>query len=253
MKIVLKKIINSFLIPRFLFKIYFSNSYLENLLKSKNINSDENIIGKLKRKLFFFLPYIGDVNSWKEGNVGKYRDFNHFKKFRPKVDILLIKEIFNKIEKKNSKILDLGCNCGRHLRFLKKLGFTNLYGVDIMESAVKWFYDLEISKRENIKISHNFFQSYLNKTSPRKYELVFTVGSTIEEVHPSFDIIKNICRVSNKYLFLLIHENSHAYPRFYRYEIKKNNFEIYKIVENLGYNLKKNTNISLICAKRIND
>ena len=252
MTLIFKKIINSFFIPRFLFKLFYSYSDLKFLLKSETIDTNKSLVSKLKKKIFFFLPTLGDVNTWKVGDAGKYRDFNHFKKFRPKIDILLMKEIYHRIENKNSAILDLGCNCGRHLRFLKRLGFNNLYGVDIMKSAVDWFYNLNLKKRENITINHDFFQSFLTTTKSRKFELVYTVGSTIEEVHPSFDIISHSCRVSNKFLFLLIHESSHAYPRFYRYEIEKNNFEIFKIIENLGVNLKKNTNISLICAKRKN-
>ena len=250
MKLIIRKIINSFLIPRFLFSFFYSNTYLEKLLTKTESEKKISLLDKLKKKIFFFLPDLDNVNTWKEGDIGKYRDFNHFKKFRPKIDILLIKEIYNHIENKNLPILDLGCNCGRHLRFLKKLGFTNLFGVDIMKSAVDWFNNLELKKKQNIKIYNDFFQSYLTNSPEKKYELVFTVGSTIEEVHPSFDIIKECCRVSNKYFFLLIHENTHAYPRFYRYEIKKNRFKIFKTIENLGSNLKKGANISLICARR---
>jgi SAM-dependent methyltransferase len=252
-KITIQKIINTFLVPKFLFDLFYSTSYLKKLLKTTETNKQYNLLNKIKKRIFFFLPNLGDVDTWKEGNAGKYRDFNHFKKFRPRVDILLIKEIHNTLKDKNSSILDLGCNCGRHLRFLMRLGFTNLHGVDIMKSAVDWFYKLDLKKRENIKISNDFFQSFLKNSPARKYDLVFTVGSTIEEIHPSFDIIKESCRVSKKYVFLLIHENSHAYPRFYRYEIRKNRFKILKIINNLGSSLKKNTNISLICAKRIYD
>jgi SAM-dependent methyltransferase len=253
MKLIVQKILNTFLIPRFLFKFFYSNSYLEKFLKTNNSKGNQNLLSKLKKKLFFFLPNLDDVNTWKEGDVGKYRDFNHFKKFRPKVDILLIKEIYNTVKNKNAHILDIGCNCGRHLRFLRRLGYTNLFGVDIMTSAVEWFYNLDFKQRENIEISNDFFQSFLTNSPSKKYDLVFTVGSTIEEVHPGFDIIKECCRVSNKYVFLLIHENSHAYPRFYRYELKKNKFEIFKTIDNLGLHLKKNTNISLICARRYYD
>lgn len=253
MKLFLRKVTNSFLIPKFLFNLFYSSSDLKDLLESKVTSQNNNLLSKLKKKILFFLPTLGEVNTWKDGDEGKYRDFNHFKKFRPKIDILLIKEIFYNVKNKNSSILDIGCNCGRHLRFLKRLGFNNLHGVDIMKSAVNWFYNLDLNKTENIIINHDFFQSFLTKTNSRTFDLVFTVGSTIEEIHPSFDIIHHSCRVSNKFLFLLIHENSHAYPRFYRYEIKKNNFEIVKIIENLGVNLKKNTNITLICAKRKND
>ena len=46
------------------------------------------------------------------------------------------------------------------------------------------------------------------------------VGSTIEEVCPSFDIISHSCRVSNKFLFLLS-KKVHRLIQDYRYEIEK--------------------------------
>ena len=38
---------------------------------------------------------------------------------------------------KNLKILELGCNVGINLEILKKMGFNNLYGLEINNKAIE--------------------------------------------------------------------------------------------------------------------
>lgn len=47
-----------------------------------------------------------------------------------------IKEILKKL-KKDAKILDFGCGNGEILKKLKRLGFYNLYGIDISRENIK--------------------------------------------------------------------------------------------------------------------
>ena len=47
--------------------------------------------------------------------------------------------ISKKIKNKKLKILDVGCNQGRHIKYLYNRKFNNLYGVDIMKKAITVF------------------------------------------------------------------------------------------------------------------
>ena len=60
----------------------------------------------------------------------------------------------------------------------------------------------------------------------KTFDIVYTMGATIELVKPTFPLAKELSRVTTKYLILLIDENGHSYPRFWRLEFKNNGFSL---------------------------
>jgi len=58
------------------------------------------------------------------------------------------------------------------------------------------------------------------------YDILFSRGASVELIPPTFDLIKEISRVTKNFVILFISENGHAYPRFWRYEFKKNNMKL---------------------------
>lgn len=111
---------------------------------------------------------------------------------------ITVEEIFQKFFKdvdKGSRILELGCNVGLNLGMLQKLGFTNLYGVELNKKA------LEIAKERNPKVV--FANSSIEDYEPNeKYDLVYTAGVLIH-IHPSAleSIIRKIVNLTNRYVF----------------------------------------------------
>jgi len=216
--IYLKKIKNTFLTPRWN-TIYnnFDNSFLKN-------NRNKYFFWFLNK--FWFLPYDTRSRYWHTADENTKHSYKNYQSLDSKAKILL-DEVRNYSFDKNIKILDLGCNIGRHLNALKKSGFNNLYGVDIGKKPVhqskKYFLDL---KDVNIRCSS--FEEYLYKTKSSFFQIIYTHGATIELTKPTFPLISQISRVLDKngYFILLIHENGHSYPRFWRYEFKKNNLII---------------------------
>jgi len=78
---------------------------------------------------------------------------------------------------------------------LQKLGFTNLYGVELNKKA------LEIAKERNPKVV--FANSSIEDYEPNeKYDLVYTAGVLIH-IHPSAleSIIRKIVNLTNRYVF----------------------------------------------------
>jgi len=94
------------------------------------------------------------------------------------------------------KIIELGCNVGLNLSFLQKMGFRNLYGLELNQKAC------EIAARNNPSIS--FIHSGIEEYDPKdeKFDLVFTAGVLIH-INPNSlnSIIKKIVNLSNKYIF----------------------------------------------------
>ena len=97
-----------------------------------------------------------------------------------------------------------------------------MYGVDIgkkpIEESKKYFLDLN-----DVNIRCSSFEEYLYKTKSSFFQMIYTHGATIELTKPTFPLIFHVSRVLEKdgYFILLIRENDHDYPRFWRYEFKK--------------------------------
>ena len=72
---------------------------------------------------FWFFPYDLQPKYWYNVNEKSSHSFVGYKNLNQDAKLLL-----NQVKKyslnKNSKILDLGCNVGRHLNFLKKFGMV---------------------------------------------------------------------------------------------------------------------------------
>jgi hypothetical protein len=231
MLLFFRKVLNSYLTPRFLFNKIITDDDFNALLnsnsnKNKNKNSFSYKLNRRIRKLVFFWPTIVDADSWIEGDFGKYRDPSHFIDLRPGIDELLLKKVQEYASGNDAPVLDLGCNSGRHIEYLYNNGFRNITGVDVMKNALLYFQRRCPNVYKNSHIYHNFFQRFLQNTSAAKFEIVYSVGATIEIVHPSFDVIGEMCRVSRLFVIVLVQENKHSYPRFYVSEFKKNNFKL---------------------------
>lgn len=107
-------------------------------------------------------------------------------------------EINNKVLKdlpKDIRILEVGCNYGVQLRGLQRMGFTNLYGIELQPYAV------EQSKRAfsglNIITGSGFDMPFKDGF----FDLVCTNGVLIH-ISPDdhYGFMKEICRCSKKYI-----------------------------------------------------
>ena len=91
-----------------------------------------------------------------------------------------------------------------------------------MHRAILHFKKKNKNVFNNSNIKCDYLQKYVSNIKSNFFFATYTFGATIELVHPSYDIIKNLVRITKKYILLYINENEHYYPRFYRYEFKKN-------------------------------
>lgn len=95
------------------------------------------------------MPYNLSIRYWHNADINSRHYYNHYLLLDYKSN-LLIKIIKKYSSSKNNKILDLGCNIGRHLNSLKIAGYNNLYGVDIgkipINKSQKFFFKFKESE-----------------------------------------------------------------------------------------------------------
>lgn len=178
-------------------------------------------------------------HHWRSQNEGDIHGFNNYLVAHPRQPIL-ISELGVRVQKESS-ILDLGCNCGYYLSLLKKEGYKNLHGIDISPVAIQ--YGKEHLDLSGVDLTVGSFEEVLPKITAEetRYDLVYTLGATIELVHPSFDIVSHICTTSRRFIILIIAESGHSYPRFWEYEFNRNGFSMVKCIrpyngESIGKN-----------------
>jgi pseudaminic acid biosynthesis-associated methylase len=107
----------------------------------------------------------------------------------------IFEEFFQNMDK-SSKILELGCNIGLKLSLLHKMGFSDLSGVELNETA------FNAAKKNNPSIK--FYNSSIEKFEPSEgeYDLVFTSGVLIHINPNSINLILDkIVNLSKKYIF----------------------------------------------------
>ncbi|MDP2813933.1 MAG: methyltransferase domain-containing protein, partial [Erysipelotrichaceae bacterium] len=131
------------------------------------------------------------TKHWGAQNYGDDHSFEKYSTYQPRIPVL-INELNARITKNNS-ILDVGCNCGFYLFTLKNEGYTNLSGIDISRNAIEYGKNNFDMNGINLKVGS--FQEILPQIYSQniKYDVIYSMGATIELVHPSFDIVKYIC------------------------------------------------------------
>jgi SAM-dependent methyltransferase len=165
---------------------------------------------------------------WTSRDRGDSHGFDKYTVEHPRIPIL-IREL-NAIAHTDDLILDLGCNCGFYLSRLKIAGFSHLFGIDISKSAID--YGRKEFNLNGVDLIIGSFEEVLPElvSDGKRFDLVYTLGATIELVHPSFDIVGHMCKLSEKYVILIISEWGHAYPRFWEYEFNRNGFLLVKCI-----------------------
>jgi len=96
---------------------------------------------------------------------------------------------------RDATILELGCNRGNFIGFLKKLGFTNITGVEINQSAYK-----KCKERfPEFEFINKSIEDYFRELP---FDLVITCGVLIH-IHSDnlLNIVKKIRELSRKYIF----------------------------------------------------
>lgn len=107
---------------------------------------------------------------------------------------------------KKSKIIDIGCGTGRTLIWFKDFGYENSLGIDQSKSSIDYCKNLNLKVRE--------MNAFKTKFRNKHFDLVFSEG-LLEHFDKSDakKIIKEMCRVSKKYVLLSQPNRSSVYRK----------------------------------------
>ena len=126
---------------------------------------------------------------------------------------ILLDEL-TRVSSKDDRILDICCNVGRHLNYLANHGYIDLTGFDVMKSAIERA-PHEFPCLQSARLVHASAPEFFETCPDEAFDWAFTHSATIELMHPSFRIEREIFRTVSKGAVLLLNPTGHKYPRRY--------------------------------------
>lgn len=121
-----------------------------------------------------------------------------------------------KVVGRDASFLEIGCNAGRNLNYLYKLGHRNLAGIEINEVSInktlkEKFPDLYRTCRFYIGNA----ASEIKKIPDDSYDVTFSIA-VLEHIPPEDkDLFFDMARVTKGYIAIITGENSKLYPHNY--------------------------------------
>lgn len=166
---------------------------------------------KLLRHLLWFWPRLGAASVWADATIGGPLGPQNYLHYEPSRLVTKILEVVPR----NRSLLELGCNAGSDLDLLRQAGFYRLEGMDAGREALQVFQDRFPQTFALVNPKRDLFQHFLLQAPDKSIDYVFSNGATIELVHPSFPIVKEICRVARLGILLDLSERVNGFPRDY--------------------------------------
>ncbi len=228
-KIFIKKFFYTFLTPKYNYKLHKKVYKVKNRLIRKVLNS------------FWFFPSSHEFHYWKYSAEKVGHGYKKFIEINNLAKIFL--KILTKYCKKHDEILDICCNTGRILNQLKLKKYVNLNGFDINDLAIKKSKKI-FKNLKNVNMKSSSAELFLERAKKNSYDVTYTLGASLELLPPTYNVIKNIHRITKKYFICLIDVDGHSYPRFWDYEFKKVGFETIERI-----NLKKYSRVLFVLKK----
>jgi len=220
-----RSLVNTFLSFPFLFDLVIKDRHFSDLMEGRVQRDLPYLLLRLLQKTLWFWPRIVDAKTWVEGRSGTDRTPDNFITLDAYSSRALCEAVERYATAKDTRILDLGCNVGRHLDLMRRRGFTDLTGVDAMGAALQ---RMKVEFPETARaahLQHDLFQRFLRNQPDAAFDVLYSHGATVDLVHPSFDIVKQMCRVTSGHVILILNEIFvQPYPRLWTYEFGRNGF-----------------------------
>jgi SAM-dependent methyltransferase len=214
---------NTYLQLPWLFPLVIGDRQFDMVLHGRPRSFGDKIQRALEKMLWFW-PRVIDATPWARGATGRDQTPLNYTVVDPDAQLLL-DAIIRTCPDKNASLLDVGCNTGRHVIYLAERGYRNLTGVDAMGEAISFFSQRAPDVFRNARINHDLFQRFLSRQADRSFDLSYSHGATIELVHPSFDVVRHLTRVTRSHICLLLHQR-HGFRRHWFEQFARNGFEL---------------------------
>lgn len=247
-----RKFACSYLYPHWLWSFVITPSDYENLLNNAADVERPALAKRLLHRVVWFWPRLRDAALWAKSDSDSSKSPVPFSELEPK-SLVLLDAVMRVCPDRAAPMLELGCNCGRYLNALTENGYTDLSAVDISSVALSYMDERFPGLKARCKVALDCFQHYLIGRSDLQFEVTYTHGGTIELVHPSFPIVKEIARVTKSAVVLLIQENGHAYPRFWEAEFERYGFGLFTVIRPAVEDEIGTNSTSLLVFRRISE
>lgn len=201
---------NTYLQLPWLFPWVISDRSFDAVLAGKP-REGRGLVQRVLERLLWFWPRVVDATMWAVGEPGRPQTPENYMTL-DKYGVTLLDWVKKVCPDRDAPIADIGCNCGRHVIELAASGYRNLTGVDAMQSAIALFAQRAPAVFGQAKIHNDLFQRFLMRQADRSFDTIYSQGSTIELVHPSFDVVAHMARVTRRHICLVI-QNGEAYRR----------------------------------------
>jgi SAM-dependent methyltransferase len=157
-------------------------------------------------------------------------------------------EIENLGLNKDAKILEIGCNCGRNLEYLRRVGYKNLTGNDINKYAFEHMSNIYPELFNNIEKKIGAMEN-ISEELDEKYDIVFTMAVLMHLDTKQRDVIYNWLKNNAKYIIIIEPYSENAT----KVKIKDGRLLDHKIdarnkLESLGFNLIKFDKLQIMCG-----
>ena len=196
--------------PLSLFRSVITDRDYDDVLGDSATPARRPMHSALKRALWCW-PRIDAARGWAHAQAGAaWGPENYLHTHRTR----LITKVLDVVPT-DASLLELGCNCGSDMDQLRVAGYRRLKGMDAGGDAIRLFAREYPETFEIADIQRDLFQRYLLNTATDSVDYVYSNGATIELVHPSFPVVKEICRVATKGVLLDLNEHGHGFPRDY--------------------------------------
>lgn len=207
-------------LPLTAFNRVISDEDYDSLLSGRNA-SRRSLPRKVAQRLLWFWPRIDGASGWAEADLDKAWTPAHYVRSEHS---RLVAKIIDEVPI-SASLMELGCNRGTDMNFLYLAGYRNFKGVDVSGAGLREFALAYPKTWACADIQHDLFQRYLMNQASKSVEFIYSNGATIELVHPSFPIVKEICRVARIGVLLELHLTGHI-PRDYLWQFKRNGFSV---------------------------
>lgn len=124
-------------------------------------------------------------------------------------------------------ILEVGCNCGRSLNYLYKLGFKNLSGIEIGQKAVDRMREIFPETFAASRIQVGSAPEVLKTLPTKGFRMVFC-HSVLVNIPSKYNyVFEEMARVSAQYIVTIENEASWtSYPRNFEKMFEKQGFKM---------------------------
>ena len=213
---------NTHLQLHWLFPLVIGDRQFDAVLQDRPRDLQDKALRALEKALWFW-PRVVDAKVWATGEPGRQQTPLNYTALDG-YGVRLVEAVEAVCPRRDAQILDVGCNCGRHLTYLAGKGYQRLVGVDAMKSALELFKQRSPEIAGRVELHHDLFQRFLMRQPDGRFDVSYSHGATIELVHPSFDVVGHLTRITRGHVCLLLQETN-GFRREWLKLFKQHGFE----------------------------